>query len=278
MNGALGASQFYIEKSKVAKPFFQRLESYYKSVGSVLRGEASAASIFPNTTDIGISREKVYARVLKDHLPSSCNVYFGGFIFDMEGNESKQMDIIVINDKAIQFNFNNSENNGKSFSCIDGCISAVSIKSNLTSHELVDALDNISSIPNQRSLEGRVNPLFAIRNHQEWPFKIIFASDGISPEACLKTIATFYQNNNHIPLTKRPDLIHVSGKYVFIKVGRNTVTRDGEKLVEGTYHCVSHKPDEYGIPHAITQIQKIADSSSQIIHNYAEIIDKLPLE
>jgi hypothetical protein len=41
--------------------FFDRLKQYFESVGSVLRGEAAAASIFPNSTDLGQSRELIYA-------------------------------------------------------------------------------------------------------------------------------------------------------------------------------------------------------------------------
>jgi hypothetical protein len=49
--------------------FYARLKQYYIKIGAVLRGEADAASIFPNTTDVGISRENVYVEFLKMHLP-----------------------------------------------------------------------------------------------------------------------------------------------------------------------------------------------------------------
>jgi hypothetical protein len=65
--------------------FFVRLRKYYLNVAQVLRGEADAASVFPNTTDIGMSREKVYADFLRQHAPSKCNVFLGGFLFDDDG-------------------------------------------------------------------------------------------------------------------------------------------------------------------------------------------------
>jgi hypothetical protein len=49
----------------MAKNFFVRLRSYYLKVAEVLRGEADAASVFANTTDVGISRELTYAEFLK---------------------------------------------------------------------------------------------------------------------------------------------------------------------------------------------------------------------
>lgn len=55
--------------------FFQRLRNYYQDVAAVLRGEAKPASIFPNTTDVGMSRERIYAEFLRQHAPSKCNVF-----------------------------------------------------------------------------------------------------------------------------------------------------------------------------------------------------------
>ena len=74
------------------KDFYTRLRSYYKKVGEVLRGDADAASIFPNTSEIGIARELVYAEFLRNHAPSKCNVFLGGFLFHLDGTESKQLE------------------------------------------------------------------------------------------------------------------------------------------------------------------------------------------
>ena len=80
--------------------FYTRLREYYLKVGEVLRGDADAASIFPNPTDVGTSRELAYADFLRQHAPSKCNVFSGGFLFDVEGNESKQPDILITTDTA----------------------------------------------------------------------------------------------------------------------------------------------------------------------------------
>ena len=37
----------------MAKDIFVGLKKYYEDVGAVLRGEASAASVFPNGSDVG---------------------------------------------------------------------------------------------------------------------------------------------------------------------------------------------------------------------------------
>ena len=90
-----------LETKEMAQEFYQRLQVYFSEIGKVLKGEADSASIFPNTTDVGMSRERVYSEVLKQHLPSSCNVYYGGFVFDLDGNESKQIDLIVSSDNSV---------------------------------------------------------------------------------------------------------------------------------------------------------------------------------
>ncbi len=261
----------------MAQEFYQRLQVYFSEIGKVLKGEADSASIFPNTTDVGMSRERVYSEVLKQHLPSSCNVYYGGFVFDLDGNESKQIDLIVSSDNSPQFNFHNQDGSGKSFACIDGCVAVASIKSNLDSTELIDSLKNIASLPNKASIDGRHIPQIKIKNYDDWPFKIVYASDGVSTETISKTIKRFYQDNSNIPIHKRPNLIHVAGKYVFTRIEEGVTTRDGTKLEPDTFYPQDHHPDEYGIPFAVIKIQRIAAASDYLSYRYDRLLNNLPL-
>ena len=160
----------------MAGPFYQRLRDYYLNVAAVLRGEARAASIFPNTTDIGMSREQVYAEFLRQHAPSKCNVIFGGFLFGEDGSESGQLDVLVTTDTTPRFNFHNKDGHGKSFSPVEGTLGVASIKSMLNKNELEDALSGIAAIPPSASLEGRVSFALSIKNYDDWPYKIIYAS------------------------------------------------------------------------------------------------------
>ncbi|MFZ3136177.1 MAG: DUF6602 domain-containing protein [Thermodesulfovibrionales bacterium] len=260
----------------MTKPFYQRLQNYFSQVGKVLKGEADSASIFPNATDIGSSREKIYAAVLKLHLPSSCNVNYGGFLFDRDGNESKQLDVIISNEQTVQFNFNNQDGSGKTFSCIDGCVGVVSVKSALDSTQLIDSLLNLASLPEKRPLAGRHNPLIRIHHYDDWPYKIIYASDGVSSETVLRTLNDFYSQHPEIPIHKRPNQIHVAGKFVIIRVGEGAKTRDGSQIEPNSFHCQTLFADEFGIPFAIGRMQEIATSSNHITYNFDEIWDKLP--
>jgi len=258
--------------------FFERLEAYFSHVGKVLKGEADVASIFPNSQDIGTSRERIYAEVLKQHLPRSCVVSFGGFLFDMEGNESKQIDLIILNDVSPQFNFHNPDGQGKSFACIDGCVAVASIKSTLDSTKLVEALDNIASLPNKVILkEGNYNMLVKIKGYEDWPYKVVYASDGIALNTALDTINRYYEKNSTIPNNKRPNIIHVCGKYNILRVGKNAKTRAGAIIEENTFWGHPGGSDAYALLTTILNIQEILSASKEVFNRYGELIDKLPL-
>jgi hypothetical protein len=262
----------------MTQPFYDRLRVYYTKVGSVLRGEADGASIFPNTTDIGMSREKVYAEFLKMHLPSSCNVSLGGFLFNLDGQESEQIDIIVTNDVSPRFNFYNPDGQGKAFSCIEGCIAVVSVKSTLDSKELRDALENLASIPCKRVLGSRVNFLLNTPDYDDWPFKIIYASDGVSAGTTLETLEDFYKSSHHVEYWRRPNLIHIAGKYNVVRVGKNGGRlRDGTPLAANTF-CPNFDPtDVHALSYAVLNIQQNAMLSSHILFSYWELFDNIPL-
>lgn len=101
----------------------------------------------------------------------------------------------------------------------------------MTSTELTGALDNIASLPNKEPLGKRAMPSLTIPNYEDWPFKIIYASRGVSVETLLQSINEFYSENNTIPITKRPNLIHIAGKYNVVRIGPNGgKTRDGRDI------------------------------------------------
>ncbi|MBX9877607.1 MAG: hypothetical protein K2Y22_04040 [Candidatus Obscuribacterales bacterium] len=198
-----------------ARPVFPRLWKYYSSVADVLAGSSAIASIFPNTTDIGIQREWVYAEFLKNHLPSVCNVFLGGYVFGIDGHESKQMDVIITTNLSQRYNIPNTV---KSLACIEGTLAVVCLKSNLNTAELNDSLANIASIPtlairnSEKSIESAKSNL-----HDNLPVKIIYAPKGMDGENVFVAVEEFYKANHSIPRKHWPDLIHVNKKYLFIK-------------------------------------------------------------
>lgn len=264
----------------MVQSFYERLRDYYLNVAKVLRGESDAASIFPNTTDIGSSRERVYAEFLKQHVPSKCNVFFGGFLFDDGGQESKQLDIIVTTDTAPQFNLHKDGNSGKSFSPVEGTLGVVSVKSNLDKKETHDALLGIASIPPTKGLEGRVNALLKIPAYENWPLKIVYASRGVDPKTLERHVGEFYRDNSAIPLSRRPDIIHVAGSCLMLRSTGgmevvDLVTKAKKSIDVGGYMLQTVDVDLYAIAYTLHELQLKAVSSSHIIFSYNAVLGKI---
>lgn len=264
----------------MAQTFFQRLRGYYMNVGAVLRGEANVASIFPNTTDIGMSRERVYAEFLRQHAPSKCNVFFGGFLFGDDGQESTQMDVLVTTDTTPQFNFHNSDGQGKSFSPVEGTLGVASIKSTLNKNELEDSLNGLASIPPTGDLNGRISPALSIPNYEDWPYKIVYASDGISAQTLLGHVNNYYARNSEIPQGRRPNCIHVAGKYVLFRVVKgmviwNIYEQVSETSSIGEFHIFTTEPDLQGMLWVLDGLQQRAMTSTHILYSYGQIFNRV---
>lgn len=264
----------------MAGQFFQRLRTYYRDVAAVLRGEANPASIFPNTTDIGMSRERVYAEFLRQHTPSKCNVFFGGFLFGEDGSETAQLDVLVTTDTTPRFNFHNKDGQGKSFSPVEGTLAVASIKSMLNKNELEDALTGIAGIPPTIPLGDRISFTFSIQNYDDWPYKIIYASDGISADSLLGHLNNYYLSNPNIPLGRRPNVIHVSGKYIIMRNISGMIQwcpekEKKKKLKAGTFQLLTHDPDLQGILWVLDGLQQRAAASTHILYSYSEMKNRV---
>jgi hypothetical protein len=257
--------------------FYTRLREYYLEVAKVLRGEADAASVFPNTSDIGVAREGIYAKFLEQHAPSKCNVFLGGFLFHEDGTESKQLDVIITNDTAPRFDFHNSHGRGKSFAPVEGTLGVASIKSTLNKKELFNALDGIASIPpTNNRLEGLVRPGTQIHDYDDWPYKIIYANNGIKGKTILDYVYTFYTDYPNIPINRRPHLIHVAGKYAIFRVTRLMRWPNGEPEI-GIFYMVTSGSDLSAITWALNGLQHNAAASKEILFTYNYIVNKVQM-
>lgn len=261
--------------------FFVRLRAYFENVAAVLRGQADTAGIFPNPTDIGFAREKLYVDFLRLHAPAKCNVFLGGYLFDFDGAESRQMDVIVSSDMAPRYDLHNRDGAGKSFAPVEGALAVASVKSTLDERELRDALNGIASIPPTRPLTGRQLSPLRILNYPDWPYKIVYASNGISPETLERHIHGFFAANPAIPSERRPNMIHVAGKYLFLRVlpGMQFRAGAGGEVIQhanvGSYKMITRDPDVQALAVALSAIQRNAQASAHILYEYDELIDKI---
>ena len=264
----------------MAQDFHTRLYDYYEKVAKVLRGEADVASVFPNPSDVGGVREKVYANFLCQHAPSKCNVFLGGFLFHANGSESKQMDVIVTTDTTPRFNFYNPNGGGKAFAPVEGTLGVASIKSTLDKAKLFNALTGIASIPPTTSIEGRISITLKLSDYDDWPYKILYASKGLESSTLLDHLDTFYTEHSNVPLNRRPHLIHVAGKYVLLRgvKGLSIVStaqgRDKESEI-GKFHLFTRNPDLQGIIGALNGLQQNATASTHIMYSYCEVFNNM---
>jgi len=257
--------------------FISLKEKYFKPIGMVLKGKADVASVFPNRPDIGNSREKVYAEFLKQHLPSQCNINYGGFLFNYDGLESKQIDLFVTTDSIPQFNFHNMESEGKTFAPVEGTAAAITIKSKLDKTQLIEALDNLKSIPLSKKERIKLPSYFKLPEDIDdyLLYKIIFAFDSVESDS-IKEILDDYFKNNNVPISRRPNLIHIAGKYSIVRaVSDNLNYSDGTTVPVGNYVCYKNDPDVLGLLHAILGIHESSYCFNHIIVVHQDLLNKM---
>ena len=252
--------------------FYERLKAYYEKVAAVLRDEADAASMFPNSTDKGMARERVYLEFLRTHLPAACKVKFGGFLFSQDGQESQQIDVIVTSDECPQFDFHNRDGQGKSFACIDGTLAVASLKSNLDGTKLREALDNIASIPQHTDLWEKCR--VTVPYYREWPYKIIYAPRGASVDTLLNAIREYYTANPVIPKNRWPALIHVAGGCCIRRCYRD-LTYHGTIIKAGQFFAMTVDSDVSSLAMVVDRIQQTLIASRQVPYYFGDVIYRM---
>lgn len=253
-------------------PFFDRLKAYWNDVGASLRGDSSVSAVFPNASDIGSTREKLYEEFLRMHAPATCTVKLGGFVFGSDGSESSQIDILVPSAVSPKYDFTNRSGTGKTFTCVDGLVAAVSVKSNLDRRGLADAIKNLASLPAVAPIGQRYMPLAPkIEDYEAWPLKIIYAPRG---EDIAKARATLTECIKTVPQHRQPDFIHVCGKYVVAKIGADGGSlRDGTPIEPYTYYAHEDNPDAWAFAMIIRKIQLIEQAMRFMLFPCVNIID-----
>ena len=119
-----------------------------------------------------------------------------------------------------------------------------------------------------------------IKDYDDWPYKIIYASNGLKDSTILAHINDFYTQNPHIPINRRPDIIHVAGKYVIFRIKKGMSVTDinvggNHEVEEGMFHSFITNPDLQAMIWTIDELQKKASASSHIIFRYSEMINKV---
>jgi hypothetical protein len=247
---------------------FKEIINDYKEEALAIHHEAKKVGILKNKPDIGSSREDILGNFLFRNLPKRCEIVKGGYIFDISGNQSKQIDLIILNDLTLQFKIS-TERLSKATACIEGVYCAISIKSILNKNELKESLNNLRTIPMDKEIS--ISPI--IQNAQLMsdtiPQKFIFAYDGMELET-LKKQLTEYTKTNQVSHKYLPDMILVNNKYYISKVGPGGYDDENGHYEEGTY-IVSKKNKFIGgiaLIHMLCRIQKSSSIGSHILLNF----------
>lgn len=130
---------------------FDHLKEHYASVARELSGQARQAGLLQNPAGVGTEREEVYRTFLERHLPKMCDVFLGGYVFDMIGNSSSQMDVIVTGGNTPRFRMSSGN---RYIAPLEGTIAVAETKSQLNKGTLWDALSGCASIPPMPNPEG----------------------------------------------------------------------------------------------------------------------------
>lgn len=260
--------------------FYKRLNEYFIDCATELKAKSGQSSIFANTSDIGQSRENSYVEFIERHTPSAAKINLGGFLFNEDGEESGQIDVIVTSNISPRFQIYR-DNPTKIFTPVQGTLAVASVKSNLDKRELINSLENIASIPEKKTQRPPKNPALDLIDYEDWPLKIIFAYDGIDLKLTMDHIRDFYRENN-ISNYRRPNIIHVLGKYLIFRVCdyyKNSLfsAESGEKLTlpPGDFYCFLKNIDPSGLLYVVNSIQHKSNTIPHIMLNYDHITNKI---
>jgi hypothetical protein len=191
------------------------------------------------------------------------------------------LDVLITTDTTPRFDLGKKDSGGKSFSPVEGTLGVASIKSYLDKERLSEALEGIATIPPTKNLDGRITQFLSIRDYDDWPYKIIYSKDALSGATIAGHVNDFYASHAEIPVTRRPNIIHVAGKYVIIrlqdgmKVGEEKAGAPGSKLEIGTFILITKEPDLHGIVWTLTGLQENAMASAHILYNYRAMLNKV---
>ena len=256
------------------------LKEHYAYVARELRSQAKQAGLLVNPTGVGRQREECYRTFLQRHLPKMCDVFLGGYVFDLDGRSSAQIDVIVTTGNTPRFQMSGGTGH---IAPLEGSIAVAEVKSRLDRDALHDALRKCASIPPMPESTGIVPPYLKIpeRKWRDAPYKIVFAYDGINASTLCRHIAEYYRRFPQIPLERKPNLIHVLGKYMVIRMAPDmtVVNPDGRPDANqpevGQYKTFITSPDTSAMGWMLNELQNRAFLSNHLMFKYDALLNKV---
>ena len=249
------------------------IKDHFASVAKEFRSQAEQAGLLNHPTGIGTEREETYRSFLERHVPKMCDVFLGGYVFDLKGNRSKQTDIIITGGNTPRFRL---PNGNRFIAPLEGTIAVAEVKSRLDKNTLQEAMNNSLSIPAMPAPDG-IFPSFLGVDQEAWedtPYKIVFAFDGIEQDSANKHLIDFLKDERNQVGARLPNLIHVLGKYTIRKVYASQIRdKSTGAIAQGNnfaYHSFSKGADILAMLEILTTIQHSAFASNYLKYDYSE--------
>ena len=240
-----------------------RLFDYFTLIADKIDVDSKVAGLSTNSSDKGTIRERLVELFLAKHLPRRLRPFLGGTVFGVQGNESKQIDVLVSSDIAVNF-----EEHEKMFVAVENVAAAISVKSFLDKDAIYDSLDNLASIPqiDQEVLSFKFGGAESFSTFiGDHPSLFVFAYDGVSVETCAGHMASYFTDHPDIPKNRIPLCVIVNKKY-FIKYEKHhSVSKQGVAIKPYTLVKQALVRDTQGYPFV------------QILHPLSLYTDWLPI-
>src|SRR5688500_8475558 len=115
------------------------IQEYFNSLADVLSANSRSASFGGHRPDTGANRESLFIGMLNKHLPDRLRAINGGTVVNLQGQLSKQIDVIVKNDLFPRF-----EQHEKTCVIAESVAGVFSIKSHLDKAALEDSIENVA--------------------------------------------------------------------------------------------------------------------------------------
>jgi hypothetical protein len=115
-----------------------------------------------------------------------------------------------------------------------------------------------------------------LKEYEDWPYKIIYATKGISSGTLMQHLEAFYEAEPQIPFGRRPNIIHVSGEYIIFRATEFKKTiwepQAGQEITLplGAFVCLKNNPDLQGIVRVLEALQEHAVASTHILYSYID--------
>ena len=239
---------------------FTKIDDYFKSKCDAMRSDRDAKKrLLQNSADIGATVERIYRDFLCEHVPASCDILQGGYIFDSEGRRSHQMDIIVDCGNTHRFR----DSSGQACATLEGTVANVEITSYLDRSKIDAELRKFAFIPPTKAFRGignqelfKTNPDLAAW-WSDAPLKAVVAFDGVDADKALDQINSFYAINSHVPIPRRVNVVHMLNEYCIIKTDFD-VYPNYDPTLRGEYRIASGgRVDSFATALILTRISQL---------------------